>query len=92
MELLQLREFNVSEVAWKTGFNSHAYFTSCFHEEFGISPSDVNKRNLSDEESENNKEGLTNSIKYFEMAIRADSSFAQDYANLAFLPELCPTW
>lgn len=40
-ELLQKRAATPSEVAFKVGFNSHTYFSKCFKEEFGISPSEV---------------------------------------------------
>ena len=40
-ELLQKKAFTPSEVAFKVGFNSHTYFSKCFKEEFGISPSEV---------------------------------------------------
>jgi signal transduction histidine kinase/DNA-binding response OmpR family regulator len=40
-ELLQKKSATPSEVAFKVGFNSHAYFSKCFKEEFGISPSEV---------------------------------------------------
>ena len=42
-ELLQKKSASPSEVAFKVGFNSHAYFSKCFKEEFGISPSDVSQ-------------------------------------------------
>jgi signal transduction histidine kinase/DNA-binding response OmpR family regulator len=40
-ELLQKKYATPSEVAFKVGFNSHTYFSKCFKEEFGISPSEV---------------------------------------------------
>lgn len=40
-ELLQKKFATPSEVAYKVGFNSHTYFSKCFKEEFGISPSEV---------------------------------------------------
>jgi DNA-binding response OmpR family regulator len=40
-DLLQKKSATPSEVAFRVGFNSHAYFSKCFKEEFGISPSDV---------------------------------------------------
>ena len=33
----------ISEIAYSTGFGSPAYFTSCFKEEFGYSPSEIIK-------------------------------------------------
>lgn len=40
-ELLQKKFATPSEVAYKVGFNSHTYFSKCFKEEFGVSPSEV---------------------------------------------------
>lgn len=40
-ELLQKKASTPSEVAFKVGFNSHTYFSKCFKEEFGISPSEI---------------------------------------------------
>ncbi|HVF97539.1 MAG TPA: response regulator, partial [Flavisolibacter sp.] len=40
-ELLQKKAATPSEVAFKVGFNSHTYFSKCFKEEFGMSPSEV---------------------------------------------------
>ncbi len=42
-ELLQASDRNVSEVARAVGFNSLAYFSTCFSEEFGQSPSQVKR-------------------------------------------------
>ncbi|TVR83541.1 MAG: response regulator [Chitinophagaceae bacterium] len=38
MELLKIHAGNVSEVAYQTGFNSPSYFSKCFQEYFGKSP------------------------------------------------------
>lgn len=38
LSILSTQDYSVSEVAWKTGFQSHSYFSSCFREYFGCSP------------------------------------------------------
>lgn len=43
LELLKQKEGNVSEVAFSTGFNSQSYFTKCFTDHFGFSPSQLDK-------------------------------------------------
>ena len=43
VELLQ-EDLNISEVAYKTGFGSPAYFTRCFRELYGITPSEFIKK------------------------------------------------
>ena len=43
-ELLGRGEFSVSEVAYSTGFSSNTYFSQCFKEQYGISPSDFMKK------------------------------------------------
>lgn len=40
-ELLQKKAATPGEVAYRVGFNSHTYFSKCFKEEFGVSPSEV---------------------------------------------------
>ena len=40
-QLLQSSNKSVSEVAYEVGFTAPAYFTKCFKDEFGISPSDL---------------------------------------------------
>ncbi|MDB4286063.1 tetratricopeptide repeat protein [bacterium] len=42
-ELLQTTDLNVSEIAYDVGFRDHAYFSTRFLEEFGISPSETRK-------------------------------------------------
>jgi YesN/AraC family two-component response regulator len=39
-KLLKSRKMNVSEVAYAVGFNQLPYFTSCFKEAFGITPTE----------------------------------------------------
>jgi DNA-binding response OmpR family regulator len=40
-EMLEKRAGNISEISYLVGFNSPAYFTKCFSEEFNMVPSDV---------------------------------------------------
>ena len=40
-EILKGSDKNVSEVAYEVGFSAPSYFTKCFKDEFGISPSDL---------------------------------------------------
>ena len=40
-QLLATSSKNVSEVAYEVGFTAPSYFTKCFKDEFGISPSDL---------------------------------------------------
>jgi len=42
-EMLHGKSANVSEVSYKVGFSSPAYFSACFHEYFGYPPSKVTK-------------------------------------------------
>jgi AraC-like DNA-binding protein len=39
LPLLSAREYSVSEIAWKTGFQSHSYFSRSFRYQFGCTPS-----------------------------------------------------
>lgn len=40
-KMIQLKNGNISEIAYSLGFGSPAYFTKCFKEEFGYPPSDI---------------------------------------------------
>ena len=40
VELFRQGKKSVNEVAFLVGFKTHAHFTKCFHEEFGMSPTD----------------------------------------------------
>ncbi len=44
MNLLKSGEHTIKEVAYMTGFNHLSYFRECFRKEFGLSPSDINKK------------------------------------------------
>lgn len=59
MELLLENSTTASEVAFKVGFSSPAYFSSCFSEYFGYPPGEVKKRSL-------NGSGEKNEISSFE--------------------------
>ncbi|MEA5258119.1 ATP-binding protein [Arcicella aquatica] len=41
--MLETSSFNISEVAWKTGYKNAGHFSTSFQEEFGFSPSAMNK-------------------------------------------------
>ena len=40
-ELIKGTDKTIAEVAYEVGFTAPSYFTKCFKEEFGISPSDL---------------------------------------------------
>jgi DNA-binding response OmpR family regulator len=44
VELLRQKAGTVAEIAYMVGFGSQAYFTKCFHEQFGCSPKEYQKR------------------------------------------------
>ena len=44
VELLKRNVGTVAEIAYMVGFGSQSYFTKCFHEQFGCSPKDYQKR------------------------------------------------
>ncbi|NEN24298.1 response regulator [Cryomorpha ignava] len=43
-ELLEVKDANISEVAFMTGFNTHSYFSKCFADTYGMSPTDYQKQ------------------------------------------------
>jgi len=45
--LLQNSDANVSEIGYQVGFNDHSYFTKCFREAYGVSPSAYGKNKSS---------------------------------------------
>jgi AraC-like DNA-binding protein len=46
-------EYNISDIAYMLGFSSPKYFTKCFKEQFGISPTTFRKGSDPGEELEN---------------------------------------
>jgi len=40
-KMIKENKSTISEISYLVGFNSPAYFTKCFKEEFGNSPSDM---------------------------------------------------
>ena len=40
-QLLEKGGKNISEIAYEVGFSAPSYFTKCFKDEFGISPSEI---------------------------------------------------
>jgi len=44
MEMLRNNEGTASEISYKVGFGSPAYFTKCFHDHYGFPPGEVRKR------------------------------------------------
>jgi transcriptional regulator GlxA family with amidase domain len=43
-DLLQQNAGTVAEVAYSVGFSTPAHFTKCFHELFGITPSEIRRK------------------------------------------------
>tara|TARA_R110002020_G_scaffold134179_1_gene299283 strand:+ start:144 stop:1235 length:1092 start_codon:yes stop_codon:yes gene_type:complete len=43
LQLMDKQSGNISQIAFETGFNTPSYFSKCFHETFGISPSHYTK-------------------------------------------------
>jgi AraC-like DNA-binding protein len=52
VELLREGTFTASEVSYKVGFGSPAYFNKCFRELFGCTPGDIKKTDLNGKASE----------------------------------------
>lgn len=45
-KLLVQNEYNVSEVGFMVGFNSHSYFSKCFVQQFKIAPSEFTEKHM----------------------------------------------
>ena len=55
IKLIDERKLTISEIAFKVGFTTHAYFTRCFREQFGKSPSEYLSGNETETEDINNE-------------------------------------
>lgn len=40
VQLIESKEYNISEIAYMTGFNDAHYFSKCFKQAYGISPTE----------------------------------------------------
>lgn len=47
MELLQLKEGSIADIAYRVGFGSTTYFVKCFHDYYGYPPGDARKSYVS---------------------------------------------
>ena len=67
LEMLQNESVTSAEVAYKVGFGSPAYFSSCFHDYFGYTPGEVKKKVTFKDETivneSNNKSNILKSLK-----------------------------
>ena len=41
--LLQLTDLPIGQIAYKSGFSDHCYFTKCFKKKYGVAPSEIRK-------------------------------------------------
>jgi TolB-like protein/AraC-like DNA-binding protein/Tfp pilus assembly protein PilF len=57
MEMLHKNVAPVSEIAYRVGFSSPAYFNTCFHEYYGFPPGEVKKREPNSHQSEKESVG-----------------------------------
>ena len=49
-------ELNISDITYKLGFSSPKYFSKCFKEQFGLTPSAYRKNDTLHEDEENDDE------------------------------------
>lgn len=63
MELLQQHSGPASDVAYKVGFGSPAYFNKCFHEYYGYPPGEVKLRNLLEDHDASEPEHMLAGVK-----------------------------
>jgi TolB-like protein/AraC-like DNA-binding protein len=54
MEMLRNQEATASQIAYRVGFGSPAYFNKCFHDHFGYPPGEVKKTEIQDQNHPDN--------------------------------------
>ncbi|MEK9603091.1 MAG: two-component regulator propeller domain-containing protein [Flavobacteriaceae bacterium] len=47
-QLLKIQKLNVSEVTYKVGFSSPSYFTKCFKDHYGVLPTRIKEKDMSE--------------------------------------------
>lgn len=47
--LLIQNEYNVSEIGYMVGFNSHSYFSKCFYQQFRLTPSEFTEKHQAEQ-------------------------------------------
>jgi TolB-like protein/AraC-like DNA-binding protein len=80
LEMLKQTSFTVSEVSYKVGFNSPAYFIKCFHDFYGYSPGGIGNRDETETDAE-----ITKSNKKRKAVIVSSVVFAVLIAILLFV-------
>jgi TolB-like protein/AraC-like DNA-binding protein len=91
MEILKQESLTASEVAFKVGFSSPAYFSTCFSEHYGYPPGEAKKRSLINKEEY--REGsfpepavlMQDSEKYRTMQVKSKNTGRRVFALVSFL-------
>ena len=47
--LLSNKEYNISEIGYMVGFNSHSYFSKCFYHQFILTPTEFLENQLNND-------------------------------------------
>lgn len=61
-EMLLNEDIPASDIAYRVGFSSPAYFSHCFHEEYGFPPGEMRKRAIQEEDGIADSTGVTAEI------------------------------
>jgi AraC-like DNA-binding protein len=67
--LLLNEELTVAEISYRVGFGSPTYFSTCFHEYFGVAPGELRTHRSGDENDEQPAETKTKTSKRTKMLI-----------------------
>jgi len=80
LEMLKQTSFTISEVSYKVGFSSPAYFIKCFHDYYGYSPGGIGNRDETETDAE-----ITKSNKKRKAVIVSSVAFVVLIAVLLFV-------